>query len=254
MRYCDIRRFGSATLFPSLEEVTQFFEKAGLGPEPFDLDAKYFRTRLQATERNLKAILLDQRVVAGVGNIYADEALFEAKLSPMKRGKDVTSAEARRLRDAMVKVLNRAIDQRGSTIRNYVGGSGLKGGFQKEFCVYGCTGKPCVRCRTPIVRVRLAGARRIIARTASRHELANGSGNHLRVFLSLAGLCRAGTRTHGTHGINRNYRSHESHESRRSTTHQDTTQPNPIGNRPGNGYNNPHLRQPLVWRSGPTKR
>jgi len=157
LRYCDIRRFGSATLFTSEEEVTRFFQNAGLGPEPFDLDAKYLHSRLQATERNLKALLLDQRLVAGVGNIYADEALFEAKLPPTKRGKEVTVAEARRLRDAIVRVLTRAIEQRGSSIRNYVGGSGLKGSFQKEFSVYGCTGKQCRRCRTLIVRVRLAG-------------------------------------------------------------------------------------------------
>src|SRR5262245_43753161 len=149
LRFRDARRFGSVTLFPAAE-VEAFFQNAGLGPEPFDLDAGYFRSRLQATGRNLKATLLDQRVVAGVGNIYADEALFEAKLPPTKLGKDVTAAEARRLRDAVVRVLTRAVEQRGSSIRDYVGGSGQKGDFQKEFCVYGRTGQPCLRCKTPV--------------------------------------------------------------------------------------------------------
>ncbi len=157
LRFRDVRRFGSATLFTSREKLAQFFDQSGLGPEPFNLDAPYLRGRLRTTARNLKAVLLDQRVVAGVGNIYADEALFEAKLPPTKPGKDVTAAEARRLRDAIIAVLNRAIAHRGSTIRDYVGGSGKQGGYQKEFKVYGRAGQPCPRCKTPITRIRLAG-------------------------------------------------------------------------------------------------
>jgi formamidopyrimidine-DNA glycosylase len=102
-------------------------------------------------------VLLDQRVVAGVGNIYADEALFVAKLPPAQLGRNTTPAEAERLRKAIVKVINRAIDRRGSTIRDYVGGLGNKGSYQEEFRVYGRTALPCRRCRTPIARVRLAG-------------------------------------------------------------------------------------------------
>jgi formamidopyrimidine-DNA glycosylase len=101
--------------------------------------------------------LLDQRVVAGVGNIYADEALFQARLHPEQPGCDTTAAQAARLRRAIVQVLNRAIDYRGSTIRDYVGGSGKRGEFQNEFRVYGRTGEPCLRCGTPIRCIRLAG-------------------------------------------------------------------------------------------------
>lgn len=157
LRFRDIRRFGSATLFDSAAALEESFRVSGLGPEPFELGAAYWRLRLKQTKRCLKAVLLDQRVVAGVGNIYADEALFEAKLHPTRSGASVTAREAGRLREAVVKVLNRAIERRGSTIRNYVGGSGLKGGYQEEFRVYGRTGKPCPRCRTPIERIRLAG-------------------------------------------------------------------------------------------------
>ena len=85
LRFRDVRRFGSATLFRADEDVEAFFRAAGLGPEPFGLDAAYWRERLAATARCLKAVLLDQRVVAGVGNIYADEALFEARLHPAGR-------------------------------------------------------------------------------------------------------------------------------------------------------------------------
>ena len=157
LRFRDVRRFGSATLFKADEEVQAFFKAAGLGPEPFGLDPAYWHERLGATGRCLKAVLLDQRVVAGVGNIYADEALFEARLHPAVRGSTLDARAAAHLRRAVEKVLNRAIERRGSSIRDYVGGAGQKGGFQREFRVYGRTGKPCPRCGAPIERVRLAG-------------------------------------------------------------------------------------------------
>jgi formamidopyrimidine-DNA glycosylase len=157
LRFRDVRRFGSATLFAQPEGLDQFFQDSGLGPEPFDLAPDYWQERLATTRRCLKAILLDQRVVAGVGNIYADESLFESRLHPAQLGQDTTARQAQRLRRAIVAVLNRAIDKRGSSIRDYIGGSGRKGEFQEEFCVYGRTGLPCPRCGKPIVCVRLAG-------------------------------------------------------------------------------------------------
>jgi formamidopyrimidine-DNA glycosylase len=157
LRYRDIRRFGSVTCFADPQALADFLEGDKLGPEPFDLDPTAWRERLAKTRRNLKATLLDQGVVAGVGNIYADEALFEARLHPARQAADLTKAEADRLRKAIAAVLDRAIKRRGSSIRNYVGGSGLQGEFQKEFRVYGRTGQPCPRCRGPIERIRLAG-------------------------------------------------------------------------------------------------
>jgi formamidopyrimidine-DNA glycosylase len=157
LRFRDIRRFGSATLFCEETHVEHFFEKAGLGPEPFDLDAKYWQERLAMTRRCLKAVLLDQRVVAGVGNIYADESLFQACLHPARLANQTSAEEALRLRRALVRVLNRAITQRGSSIRDYVGGSGRRGSYQEEFRVYQRAGQPCPRCRVPIACIRLAG-------------------------------------------------------------------------------------------------
>jgi formamidopyrimidine-DNA glycosylase len=157
LRYSDVRRFGSATLFAGPDRVESFFRQTGLGPEPFGLDARYWKESLMATRRCVKAVLLDQRVVAGVGNIYADEALFEARLHPARPGRELTVAEAGRLRRAMATVLTRAIEKRGSSIRNYLGGSGLKGQYQEEFRAYGRTGRPCPRCRTLIRQIRLAG-------------------------------------------------------------------------------------------------
>jgi len=157
LRFRDVRRFGSAVLFPDAESVETFFIESALGPEPFDLDADYFRAAVRKSSRNLKALLLDQTLLAGVGNIYADEACFRAKLHPRRLGQSLTFDEVDRLREAIETVLTRAIEGRGSTIRDYVGGSGLRGGFQNEHAVYGRTGEPCGACETAIECVRLAG-------------------------------------------------------------------------------------------------
>ncbi len=157
LRFRDIRRFGSVTILKGSQALRQFFQDAGLGPEPFVVDPKYWHNRLAATRRNLKAVLLDQRVIAGVGNIYADESLFEARLPPTLLGCELRRQQAERLRRAIVTVLTRAIAKRGSSIRNYVGGSGMQGRYQREFRVYGQRGKPCPRCRQAIALIRLAG-------------------------------------------------------------------------------------------------
>jgi len=157
LRFRDIRRFGSVTLFPTQSALDDFFARSRLGPEPFDVPAKYWRACFLGSQRCLKAVLLDQRVVAGVGNIYADESLFEARLHPTRLACNLDKAEADRLRRAVATVLRRAIERRGSSIRNYVGGSGLQGEYQNEFRVYGRTGEPCPCCRTAIESLRVAG-------------------------------------------------------------------------------------------------
>lgn len=156
LRLRDSRRFGSAEYFPDRAAVEAEMN-AELGPEPFGIDPNYFREKVRGTSRNLKALLLDQKAVAGVGNIYADEALFHAKLHPGRLGKSLSSEECDRLREAIEAVMTKAIESRGSTIRDYVGGSGLRGGFQKQFAVYGRTSEPCPACGTPIKSARFAG-------------------------------------------------------------------------------------------------
>jgi formamidopyrimidine-DNA glycosylase len=156
LRLRDPRRFGSAEYFPDRTALETAMNEE-LGPEPFGLDADYFRATVRGTARNLKAILLDQTVVAGVGNIYADEACFRAKLHPGRAGKSLKLDECDRLREAIEAVLTRAIESRGSTIRDYVGGSGLRGGFQNEFGVYGRTGEPCPVCGSAIKCARYSG-------------------------------------------------------------------------------------------------
>jgi formamidopyrimidine-DNA glycosylase len=156
LRLRDPRRFGSAEYFPDRTALDAEMN-AELGPEPFALDAEQFCSTVRRSGRPVKAILLDQHVVAGVGNIYADEVLFRAKLHPRRPGKTLTAEECDRLREAIAAVLTRAIETRGSTIRDYVGGSGLRGGFQNEFAVYGRTGQPCPACGGAIRAIRLAG-------------------------------------------------------------------------------------------------
>jgi len=157
MRYRDVRRFGSIQVFTTRARLDVFLGPLRLGPEPFALAPAWWRQRLAGTARNLKAVLLDQTVVAGVGNIYADEALHEARLYPALSACDLTPRQADVLRHAIARVLKRAIAARGSTIRDYIGGSGLKGRYQEEFRVYQRTGSPCSRCKTLIERIVLAG-------------------------------------------------------------------------------------------------
>jgi formamidopyrimidine-DNA glycosylase len=157
LRFRDVRRFGSVTLFTEGEQLRRFLDEVGLGPEPFNLDAKHWALALESTSRCLKTVLLDQRVVAGLGNIYADEALFEARLHPTRKAQNLTPAERTRLRKAIVTVLERALARRGSSIRDYVDGSGSQGNYQDEFRVYGRTDQPCPRCRSPIQRIVMGG-------------------------------------------------------------------------------------------------
>ena len=157
LRFRDPRRFGCVTLHTDEAAIATRFEEIGLGPEPFAVDGNYFFNMVRKSARTLKAILLDQSVVAGVGNIYADEACSVSGLHPRRRGKSLAVDEIDRLRESIETVLTNAIEKRGSTIRDYVGGSGLRGGFQNEFRVYGRTGDPCQTCTAPIECVRLSG-------------------------------------------------------------------------------------------------
>jgi len=157
LQFRDVRRFGAVRFLTAEQALATYFDEEGLGPEPFQVDPAYWFKRLNSSQRNLKALLLDQGIVAGVGNIYADEALFRARLAPVLRGCDLKPAQAESLRLAVEEVLQDAISKRGSTIRDYIGGSGLKGGFQNNLRVYGRTGDPCVRCSMPVAKIDLAG-------------------------------------------------------------------------------------------------
>jgi formamidopyrimidine-DNA glycosylase len=137
--------------------IAKALSAVGQGGEAGDLTTAGLVAAFRRTRRCVKAVLLDQRVLAGVGNIYADEALFEASLSPHRLGQDLSEKETERLRQAIIYVLDRAIRQHGSTILSFVYGEGKKGQYQNEFRVYGRQGRPCPRCQELIVACRLAG-------------------------------------------------------------------------------------------------
>ncbi len=149
--YDDSRQFGS---FQFSEEFPA--RVARLGPEPLEVPFEEFAAGLKRRKTSVKALLLNQTFVRGVGNIYADEALFRAGIHPQAMASRIRGDRARRLYDGMVKVLTEAIAAGGSSISDYVDAEGRKGFFQLSHRVYQRTGEPCVKCKTPIQRVIVA--------------------------------------------------------------------------------------------------
>ena len=154
LRYTDIRRFGQMRLVPC-EGFDAFRES--LGMEPLEVSASDFDKRLAGRRARIKALLLDQRVFRGIGNIYADESLWQARIHPARLAAGLNSAELGRLRQAIRRVLLRAIEDRGSSISNFVDAEGQPGEYQQRHRAYGREGKPCFRCGTKIRRAIVAG-------------------------------------------------------------------------------------------------
>jgi formamidopyrimidine-DNA glycosylase len=153
----DVRRFGTWLVLdgPSADE----YLLGKNGPEPLGpcFTARWLVHELRRRKAALKAVLLDQRVVAGLGNIYADEALWRARLSPLRPARSLTPAEVRRLHRAIRAALQAGIDRQGSTLRDYAAPDGSAGAMQNEFRVYGRDGEPCPRCRATIAKTRVGG-------------------------------------------------------------------------------------------------
>jgi formamidopyrimidine-DNA glycosylase len=126
-----------------------------LGWEPLSdrVSVEELKAALSRRTIAVKPLLLDQKLWAGIGNIYASEILWEAKIAPRKRASRLTRSEMERLIEWVPRVLRRALDQGGSTLRNFVGADGRGGSYQREFRVYGRKGEPCLRCRAPIRRI-----------------------------------------------------------------------------------------------------
>jgi formamidopyrimidine-DNA glycosylase len=154
--YSDQRRFGTMRLLEpgELEE----YLRLRAGPEPLSegWTPTRFRADLRGRKAPIKALLLHQGIVAGVGNIYADEALWEARIHPLRPGGSLSAAQVRALHAAVVAALERGIEYQGASIRDYRGVDGERGGMQERFAVYGRTGEPCFRCGTPIQKIRVA--------------------------------------------------------------------------------------------------
>ncbi len=147
--YTDLRQFGWLEVLESRRLPEHRFY-ASLGPDALGLDYPEFETRILRSRRAIKALLLDQKVIAGLGNIYTDEALFRAGIHPERKAASLSRAEVQALYQAVQEVLRRALELRGSSVRDYVDGTGSPGRFQEEHLVYGKRGRPCPRCGTPL--------------------------------------------------------------------------------------------------------
>lgn len=154
LRYTDIRRFGRMQLLVDGER-----EKAlgSLGRDPLEMTEEQFASAIGSRRSRIKALLLDQHVTSGIGNIYADESLWRARIHPMRIGATLKREEIRRLYRAVRDVLNEAIRLRGSSISDYVDSQGQRGEFQVRHRVYQRTGKKCFRCRAAVRRAIVAG-------------------------------------------------------------------------------------------------
>jgi formamidopyrimidine-DNA glycosylase len=153
IRFVDPRRFGRLEL-RDLGRVAGF---EGAGKEPLSIGAAEFAELFRGRKLAIKAALLNQTLLTGVGNIYADESLFRAGIRPLRRAGRLTRTELERLRLGLRAVLEHAIRLGGSSISDYVDADGVRGFFQLEHCVYLRTGLPCRQCETPIRRILLAG-------------------------------------------------------------------------------------------------
>jgi formamidopyrimidine-DNA glycosylase len=151
LRLVDPRKFGRVYLFLSSEELTAFVEER-LGPEPF-LDAEVLGRLLRGRRGRIKSLLLDQSFLAGVGNLYADEALWEAQIHPLRAADSLSDAEVARLALAIQDVLTAGIERRGTSFSSYLDADGSPGENQDFLHVYGRFDQPCPRCGSPIRRL-----------------------------------------------------------------------------------------------------
>ena len=156
--YEDVRKFGTMELLaPELLEA--YFVSKKLGPEPTeqDFDLEIFRGALKKSKKPIKSHLLDQTLVTGLGNIYVDEVLWRAKVHPSRTSNSLSTQEARKVHDEIIKVLGEAVEKGGSTIRTYTNAFGEDGTMQEFHQVYDKTGQACSRCGAIIEKIQLGG-------------------------------------------------------------------------------------------------
>ena len=153
LEFADVRQFGRMRL---VEPEEAWAAEVGLEPLSADFSVERFSSLLSGRTTPIKVFLLDQRRIAGIGNIYACEALWEARIDPRKPAGSLSKERRRRLHLSIQSVLSRAIERRGTSVDDYVDAEGFEGGFQNELNVYGRDGEACFRCGRSIVRTVLA--------------------------------------------------------------------------------------------------
>lgn len=156
--YSDTRTLGTLYLMPQ-DELWRISGLAGLGPEPLsdDFTLAYLRDMLKGRHGKIKSILLNQKLIGGLGNIYADESLAVAGIHPERAASDLNDSEVAQLYEAINAVIDQGIKDGGTTFRDYRDGKGRRGSHQKHLYVYGRKGQPCRKCGTRIERKTVAG-------------------------------------------------------------------------------------------------
>jgi formamidopyrimidine-DNA glycosylase len=153
LRFVDARKFGRVYLFRSSEQLQDFIAER-LGPDSLnDLDESVLAAKLRGRKGRIKSLLLDQAFVAGVGNLYADEALWQARVHPLRSADSLSAAEVRRLAQAIKQVLVMGIERRGTSFSTYLDADGTPGENQEFLNAYGREGQACPRCGRPIRRL-----------------------------------------------------------------------------------------------------
>jgi formamidopyrimidine-DNA glycosylase len=155
--YRDVRRFGTWEVLERGEEEPYLASRLGAEPLGRSFTAARLSARLASRRAPVKAAILDQRTLAGVGNIYADEALWFARMHPLREARSLDEAETAALHRGIRRALERGIERQGSTLTDYRLPDGERGRMQHEFKVYGRDGEPCERCGTPIEKIRVSG-------------------------------------------------------------------------------------------------
>jgi formamidopyrimidine-DNA glycosylase len=156
--FTDLRRFGTGIVLDGREQLEEYLSSR-LGPEPLDpsFTPEVLKERASGRKAPVKAFLLDQSRIAGIGNIYADEALFRAKIHPLKPAGRLRRDEITRLRDAIVETLEAGIGSFGASIDRYRDANGERGDMQNRFLIHLREGEPCPRCGREVVKLRAAG-------------------------------------------------------------------------------------------------
>lgn len=156
LRFCDARKFGFVKLVETQKEMEELLK--GFGPEPFkDLTLAKFKQLLKKAGQAVKAVLMDQKKISGIGNIYANDALWLARIHPRTPAKLLGSAETKKLYRAILRVLRDGLKYGGASDQWYRQAHGEQGEYQKHFLVYGRTGQKCLLCKTIIKRIVVAG-------------------------------------------------------------------------------------------------
>lgn len=156
LRYHDIRKFGKISLIKKELLFTHPFLK-DLGKEPFTITVDELYSKLQSKTIEIKPALLDQHIMAGLGNIYVDEVLYRSKIHPEKKANTVTKKQVQSIIDNSIIVLNKAIELGGTTIRSYTSSLGVHGKFQNELLVHTKENESCVECGTKIIKTKVKG-------------------------------------------------------------------------------------------------